>query len=459
MKCNKMNFATPAIIFLLLLNLNVSAQSEQDKAPNIIIIFTDDMGYGDLSSYGHPLIRTENLDQMAREGIRLTSFYVAASSCTPSRAALLTGRYPLRSGLPHVIFPAEDKGLPASEITLAEALKAEGYRTMCVGKWHLGQTREEFMPTSQGFDHYYGVITSNDMMRPWVQTDVPLHIYRDLEPTEEFPVDQATLTTRYTDEAINFIKEAKEEPFFLYFPHSMPHVPLYTSGKFKGKSKGGLYGDVIEEIDWSVGEVLKALEENGLDENTIVIFTSDNGPWQNMPDRMFKEDIVKPWDAGSAGLLRGHKGNSYEGGFRVPCIIRWPENVPAKQTSSQVATSMDLYTTLIQIAGGELPDDKIVDGVNIMPLLLGDTTYQRGKDFYYFQGRQLEAIRSGDWKLRISPYHGHGNPPNKELAPELFNLRIDPSEQHNQADDYPEIVTELKKKMQNFKIKEAEIRF
>jgi arylsulfatase A len=445
------------LFFLLILIIHVSAQRNADEKPNIIIIFTDDMGYGDLSSYGHPLIRTENLDQMAREGVLLTSFYVAASSCTPSRAALLTGRYPLRTGLPHVIFPAEDKGLPASEITIAEVLKEQNYRTMCVGKWHLGQTRKEFMPTSQGFDNYYGVITSNDMMRPWVETDVPLHLYRDEKPTDEFPIDQTTLTSRYTAEAVKFIKEAKDEPFFLYFPHSMPHVPLYTSEKFKGKSKGGLYGDVIEELDWSVGEILKTLKEQDLDENTIVIFTSDNGPWQNMPDRMYKEDIVKPWDAGFTGVFRGHKGTSYEGGFRVPCIVRWPGQIPAKQTSSQVATSLDLYPTLIRLAGGMVPQDRVVDGVDVMPIFQGDTSFEREKDFYYYQGKVLDAVRSGDWKLRISHYQGHGNPPNKERAPELYNLLLDPAEYHNRAEEFPEIVAELKKKMESFKIEGAVI--
>jgi arylsulfatase A len=452
---NYFRYISLLLFFLLVLNYTLSGQNKADKAPNIIIIFTDDLGYGDLSSYGHPLIRTENLDQMAREGMRLTSFYVAASSCTPSRAALLTGRYPLRSGLPHVIFPAEEKGLPASEVTLAEVLKEQGYQTMCVGKWHLGQTQKEYLPTSQGFDHYFGLITSNDMMRPWVETDVPLHLYRDAKPTKEFPVDQTTLTARYTAEATKFIKKSKGKPFFLYFPHSMPHVPLYASNEFEGKSEAGLYGDVIEELDWSVGQILKTLEEQDLDENTIVIFTSDNGPWQNMPDRMFKEDIVKPWDAGSTGLLRGHKGTSYEGGFRVPCIVRWPDKVPARKTSAQVATSMDLYTTLINAAGGKVPQDREVDGVDVMPLLLGDTSFKREKDFYYYQGKILDAVHSGDWKLRISPFQGHGNQLNNELKPELYNLLLDPAEYHNRAEEFPEIVAELKEKMKNFTLEGA----
>jgi len=433
--------------------------AQKRNKPNIIIILADDMGYGDLSCYGQPLIKTKNLDQMADEGIRFTSFYVAANACTPSRAALLTGRYPLRSGLPYVLFPKQDNGLHASEITLADELKTQGYRTMCVGKWHLGQTRTEFMPTAHGFDHYYGLITSNDMKKPFVQTDVPLHLYRDLEPTNEFPVDQKTLTTRYTEEAIKFIKSAKKEPFFLYLPHNMPHAPVSTASNFEGKSAGGLYGDVIETIDWSTGEILKALKENKLDKNTVVIFLSDNGPWNNMPERMFAEDIVKPWDTGITGLLRGGKGNTYEGGHRIPCIVRWPGTIPAGQVSSQTAVSMDLFTTLIQIAGGKVPTDRVIDGVDIMPLLKGDRTFQRGKDFYYFEGKYLEAIRSGDWKLRIAPYQGPGLPNNASLAPELYNLAVDPTERVNQADRHPEIVAELKAKLIDFKLPGEEQRF
>ena len=430
-----------------------------EQVPNIIILFADDLGYGDLSSYGHPLIRTTQLDQMAEEGIRLTSFYVAAPSCTPSRAALLTGRYPLRSGMPRVIFPKSKKGLPASEVTLAEALKDQGYRTMCIGKWHLGDSKKEFLPTGQGFDHYYGLITSNDMMKPWVNTDVPLKIYRDSEPTEEYPVDQDRLTTRYTEEAVKFIKESKDHPFFLYLPYNMPHVPIHTAENFRGQSAAGLYGDVIETIDWSAGQILKALKENGLDENTIVIFTSDNGPWMNMPPRMFQEGIVKPWHAGSAGPLRGAKGTTYEGGFRVPCIVRWPGVIPQKQVSSQIATSMDLYTTLIGLAGGEVPQDRAVDGVDVMPILLGDTTFQREKEFYYFLGPHLEAVRSAEWKLRIAPYVGKGIPANKALSPELYNLLLDPAEQINMAAEHPEIVAELKEKMKNFQIEGGKLRF
>ena len=239
----------------------------------------------------------------------------------------------------------------------------------------------------------------------------------------------------------------------------MPHVPIHAADNFRGQSAAGLYGDVIETIDWSAGQILEALKEHGLDEKTIVIFSSDNGPWTNMPPRMFTEGIVKPWHAGSAGHLRGAKGSTYEGGFRVPCILRWPGKIPEKQVSSQVVTSMDLYTTLILLAGGALPQDREVDGVDVMPVFMGDTTFQREKDFYYFQGSELQAIRSGAWKLRIAPYVGQGVPGNKKLAPELYNLLLDPSEQTNRAEEHPEIVAELKAKMRAFKIAGAKVRF
>lgn len=457
---NNRTFLVIGILFLV--GIVPVVQAQDGEKPNIVIIFADDLGYGDLGSYGHPLIQTPTLDKMADEGMRLTSFYVAASTCTPSRAALLTGRYPLRIGLPYVIFPEAENGLPTSEITMAEALKERGYRTMAVGKWHLGQTKEEYLPTAQGFDKYYGLLTSNDMRPPWVDTDVPLHLYRGTEPVEEHPVDQTKLTSSYTKEAVKFIEESGDEPFFLYLPHSMPHVPLYTSEAFEGISAGGLYGDVIEELDWSVCEILKTLQGNDLDENTIVIFTSDNGPW-DLPERIFVDDIVKPWDGGSAGLLKGGKTNTYEGGLRVPFIIRWPGKVPAGEVSTQTANSMDLYNTLILAAGGEVPQDRQIDGEDITPIFMGDENFRKQKDFYYFEGEFLEAIRSGDWKLRISPFQipGNGNnkPGNENLVPELYNLSIDPSEEHNRADDFPEMVAKLKQKMLDFEIEGAKKRF
>jgi len=415
--------------------------------PNIVVLFADDLGYGDLGSFGHPTIRTTNLDKMAGEGIRLTSFYAAAPSCTPSRAALLTGRYPLRSGLPHVLMPESENGILESEITIAEALKEHGYRTKAIGKWHLGHAKEEFLPTSNGFDSYYGLLYSNDMIKPWVQTDKPLQLYRDTEPIEH-PVDQTTLTVRYTDEAVNFINTAKNEPFFLYLAYSMPHLPIYTTDDFKGKSRAGHYGDVIETIDWSVGRILESLKEHGIDNNTIVVFTSDNGPWLNLPARMLQKGN-KPWHAGSPGLLRGSKGNTYEGGMRVPGIIRWPGQIPAGQISAEMATTMDLYATLLTAAGANVPSDRAIDGNDIMPMIKGESPSPTNV-FYYFRGNELEAVREGKWKFRFSNHTRPERTRDQEPEPELFNLDVDPSERYNVAKEHPGVMNRMREMMDGF---------
>lgn len=441
------------IIFLLLPLIGIP--QEQTK-PNIVLVMADDLGYGDLESYGHPLNRTENLSKMADEGMRFTTFYSSASTCTPARASLLTGRYPLRVGLPRVIYPEADKGLPKNEITIAELLKEVGYRTKCVGKWHLGQNREEFLPTSQGFDEYYGLITSNDMMAPWVQTEVSLKLYRNDVPLDK-QWKQNQLTADYTEEAVNFINNSagNNSPFFLYLPYNMPHVPIEASDKFKGSTEFGRYSDVLHEIDWSMGQILSAIEKNGMEENTIVLFLSDNGPWNYMSSRMFTEDIVKPWDAGTTGLLRGGKINSYEGGFRVPLIVKWPAKINPGIVTSETITIMDLLPTLASVAGAKIPSDRIIDGVDFSALLKGDGNYDSKRNFYYFEKEYLEAVRSGHWKLRIAPFQGPDRPMNKYLEPELYNLNLDPSERFNLAEEHPELVSELKNKMRNFNIEGA----
>lgn len=449
-----MHLVYTILSFFLLLPATGIAQ--QQPKPNIVLVMADDLGYGDLESYGHPLNRTENLSKMADEGMRFTSFYSSASTCTPARASLLTGRYPLRVGLPRVIYPESDKGLPGYEVTIAEILKEVGYKTKCVGKWHLGQNRQEFLPTFQGFDEYYGLITSNDMMAPWVQTEVPLELYRNDQPLDT-TWEQSQLTAAYTEEAVDFINKnaGKESPFFLYLPYNMPHVPIEASDTFKGSSQSGRYGDVINEIDWSMGQILAAIKKSGIEENTIVLFLSDNGPWNYMSSRMFAEDIVKPWDAGTTGLLRGGKINSYEGGFRVPMIIKWPATISPGSISSETITIMDLLPTLASVAGAKTPSDRIIDGVDFSTLFEGNENYNRNTDFYYFEKEYLEAIRSGPWKLRIAPFQGPDNPMNKYLEPELFNLNLDPSERINQANKHPEIVSELKEKMRNVDIEGA----
>ncbi len=425
----------------------VSSQNEPAK-PNIVLLFADDMGYGDLGSYGHPTIKTPNLDQMAQDGIRLTSFYVAAPSCTPSRAALLTGRYPFRSGLSNVLLPESENGIPQTEVTLAEKLKEQGYNTMAIGKWHLGHAKPEYLPTANGFDNYLGLLYSNDMIPPWVETDKPLELYRDTEPVEH-PVDQSTLTKRYTEEALKFIESQKDDPFFLYLPYNMPHLPINTAAEFKGKSMAGLYGDVIEAIDWSVGQILSALDKNGLDENTLVIFTSDNGPWINMPDRMLQAGNER-WHVGSAGPLRGAKANTYEGGMRVPAIMRWPGKITPGQTSAEMATAMDLYPTIIKACGGAVPDDRVIDGNDILPMLKGQAPSPT-TELYYFRREELEAVRSGKWKLRLSGHLRTDVKPEDLPTPELFDLHVDPFERNNVAERHPDVTEQLREKLHQFR--------
>jgi arylsulfatase A-like enzyme len=411
----------------------------------VVILFADDLGYGDLSSYGAPTIRTPNLDRMASEGIRLTSFY-AQPVCTPSRAALLTGRYPIRSGMDRVLFPHDSIGLPLSEVTLAEALKARGYRTMAIGKWHLGRP-SRFLPTHQGFDHYYGIPYSNDMDRG---DSPPVPILRDTTVVEQ-PAEQSTLTKRYTGEALRFIRESRDEPFLLYLAYTFPHLPLHTSKEFEGHSRAGLFGDVVEEIDWSAGEVLRTLKELGLDRNTIVIFTSDNGPWSSYPREAFlKAYGTHPWDTGSAGPLHGSKFSTYEGGMREPAIVRWPGEIPAGRISAEPASTMDLYPTFIHLAGGEVPADRPVDGRDVFALLSGKVDSLPESPLYYFHGRVLEAVRLGRWKLRLSRHLRPELRKEDPLTPELFDLDADPGEHYDVAAQHPETVTRLRARMAGF---------
>lgn len=419
----------------IFLGKGCSTKRTSAKPPNFILIYADDLGYGDLSSYGHPTIRTPNLDRMAGEGIRLTSFCATAAICTPSRVALLTGRYPIRTGVTNNFGPESQGGLPLNEILLPQVLNSKGYKTMAIGKWHLGHDPIDYMPTNRGFDSFYGLPYSNDMFPPWIKTDKPLELYQDTEPIEH-PVDQTTLTERYTEEAIQFIRSAKDSPFFLYLPHSMPHVPLYASEQFLGSSRTGLYGDVIQTIDWSVGRILETLKELEIDEHTMVIFTSDNGPWMNMPDRKIQGG-TELWHAGSSGLLHGSKGSTYEGGMRVPCIIRWPGQIPAGQVSADMACTMDLYSTLIEAAGAQVPQDRVVDGKNILSFLKGSDTSPR-QVFYYWRGKQLRAVRKGKWKFRLN----YRNRRTRE-SDQLFDLDIDPGENYNMADRHPEIAGEM----------------
>ncbi len=433
---------------LLAANMSLSAGNTKGKTPNIIIFLTDDQGYQDVGCFGSPLIKTPNFDRMAKEGVRFTNFYSAAPVCSPSRAALLTGCYPPRVGVPRVLWPNDTIGLNSKEITIADILKAKGYTTACIGKWHLGD-KPEFLPDQQGFDSYLGIPYSNDMtINPKVQISKDV-VYREGVTQEsvrikrlgsgnvplmrdgkviEYPVDQTLLTKKYTEEAIKIITKNKDKPFFLYLAHTMPHIPLHASEAFNGKSPRGLYGDVIEELDWSMGEILKTLKSLNIDENTLVIFTSDNGPWN-----------LKNGQGGSALPLRGFKFDTYEGGMREPMIAHWPGKIPAGSVCSEIASTIDLLPTIAWLTGSAKPKAPI-DGENIWPLLSGKRGAKTPHDgYYYYNAMTLQGVRSGDWKLRIV-----------KGKVELFNLAKDISESKNIESENPEIVNRLTKKMAKF---------
>ena len=403
--------------------------------PSFVVIFADDLGYGDLGCYGHPTIRTPHLDRMAAEGMKFTQFYAAACVCTPSRAALLTGRLPIRNGMcsdrRRVLFPNSLGGLPASEVTLASTLKTKGYATACVGKWHLGHL-PEYLPTRRGFDRYFGIPYSNDMR--------PCPLMRDAKVVEE-PARQATLTQRYTVEAVQFIETNKDKPFFLYFPHTFPHIPLFASKDFKGKSPRGLYGDVVEELDWSVGQVLEALRRLKLDRKTLVFFTSDNGPW-----------LIMKLNGGSAGLLRGGKGSTWEGGMREPGIAWWPGTIQAGSTCTGLASTMDIFATCLGLAGAPLPTDRIIDGQDLTPVLKGTGKSPRDVMFFY-RGQQLYAVRKGPWKMHLTTQAGYRDKPHPHDPPLLFHLAHDPSEQFDVASKNPTVIAELRQAVATHKAK------
>jgi len=393
-----------------------SGRACADK-PNFVIIFTDDQGYADVGCFGAEGFETPNLDHMATEGAKFTSFYSAAPVCTPARAALLTGCYPQRVSMPRVLFPRDNIGLNPDEITIADILKARGYATCCIGKWHLGHL-PTFLPTRQGFDYYFGIPYSNDMD--------PVVLVENEETIERKP-DQSQLTRQYTEKAVDFIKKNSKQPFFLYLPHTMPHVPLYASDAFKGKSKQGLYGDVIMEIDWSVGEILKTLKQLGLDEKTLVIFTSDNGPWLSKGDH-----------GGSAKPLRDGKFATYEGGMREPCIMRWPGKIAAGSVCSEMATTMDFLPTFAKLAGAKVPTDRIIDGKDISALMTDPKAKTPYKTFFYYFETQLGAVRSGKWKLVLERKRE-----NQTIGAALYNLDQDIGEQHDVTAGHPAVVERL----------------
>jgi arylsulfatase A len=404
--------------------------------PNFIVILIDDMGYGDIQPFGSKLNRTPCLNRMAAEGMKLTSFY-AAPVCTPSRAQMMTGCYAKRVSLPNVLGPVSRVGISAAEQTVADLLQKQGYATMCVGKWHLGD-QPEFLPTRHGFEHYLGLPYSNDMgggKRPGDRRP-PVPLVRDGRVIEA-PVQQDKLVERYTDEAVKFITANKERPFFLYLPHTAVHVPIHPGKAFQGRSANGRYGDWVEEVDWSTGRVLDTLRELKLDPRTLVLFTSDNGPWRSQGK-----------DGGVAGPLRGGKTSTWEGGVREPTIAWWPGQIPAAAACDAMMSEMDVLPTLVGLAGGKLPGDRVIDGRDIWPLLAGRSRQSPHEALFYFKGDRLEAVRAGRWKLAVVAQIENGvdknpGPEVRPFTPKLFDLEKDIGETTDVAAQHPEVVQRL----------------
>lgn len=445
-----------------------SAQTPAPLPPNVIFILADDLGYGDLSSYGATDIRTPHIDRIGIEGTRFTSFYVAQSVCTASRAALMTGSYANRVNMSGALNHLSRTGLHPKERLLSELFKSRGYATALFGKWHLGH-EAPFLPTRRGFDEWLGIPYSNDNgpLHPVTPGLPALPLYEG-EKVVELDPDQSQFTRRFTERAVSFIERNRDRPFFLYLPHVMPHVPIFASERFKGKSQRGLYGDVVEELDWGIGEIMSALRRLGLDERTIVVFASDNGPFLSYGDH-----------AGSARPLREGKLTTYEGGVRVPCLVRWPGKIPAKRVSDALFTTMDFYVSFAKLIGATLPEHPI-DGIDVRPLLFGEPGARARETFWYYSGDELHAVREGDWKLHVPHEYlvvaaepGRGGKPSnwanmkplshtvsgirgiasrhgyrvEETGIALYNLKADPGEKNNVAAAHPEIVTRLQEQV------------
>lgn len=460
------------LLFSSLTLLSCSVAIASNNQPNIIVILTDDQGSADLSCLGSTRVKTPNIDNMAAEGMLLNRFYTASSVSSPSRASILTGRMPQRVGVPAVLFPFTTTGLPSEEITIAEMLRDQGYATTIIGKWHLGHKPDQ-LPTTQGFDSFYGIPYSNDMSiakelkisddivyndgydEARLQDDISKYeIFEEYKKIKkrvplmrgdeviEFPAEQTTLTERYTTEAVRYIQEHKEEPFFLYMAHTFPHEPIFVGEKFEGHSGNGLYCDAVEEIDWSVGEVLKAVNDNGLEENTFIIYLSDNGPQPLTPKGERK---------GSAGDLRGYKFDTYEGGYRSPCVIWYPQMIRAGRYSEEIVSALDIFPTIMNLVDAPMPDDRIYDGYDLAPYLSGEQSKSPRNEIYYYHANMMEidGVRIGDWK-----YFDYGNLKDLKSGTSekghLHNLSVDISESDNLIERYPQKSNELQYQMKRF---------
>ncbi len=446
-----------------------ASSANRSAMPNIVFLLADDLGYGDLGCYGAKDIQTPHVDRLAREGTRLTSFYVAQPVCTASRAALMTGCYSNRVSMSGALNHTSTTGVNPRETLLSNLFHERGYATAIYGKWHLGH-QSPFLPTRRGFDEWFGIPYSNDNgpLHPVTRGIPPLPLYHNDEVIERDP-DQSRFTRRLTEHAVRFIERNQSRPFFLYVPHIMPHVPIFASDKFQRTSQRGLYGDVVQELDWSVGEILSTLERLGLDERTLVVFTSDNGPFLSYGEH-----------AGSAGPLREGKLTTFERGVRVPCLIRWPRHAPAGRVSDEIVSTMDLFATFAKLIGAKLPEVKI-DGIDLGPLLRGEPGATGRPSFWYYSADELHAVRRGDWKLHVPHEYltvaaepGRGGKPSnfgnlkpesielsgirgiasrhgyrvEKLALSLYNLNQDVGERHNVADRHPEIVAELQQEVE-----------
>lgn len=414
---------------------NIPVSEKPGELPNVILILTDDLGYGDLSGSGSGAIHTPNLDSLAGEGVQLTNFYATAALCSPSRAGLLTGRYPIRTHITMPLYPEGAvmdiifnisggyrygvRGIPQDEVLLSEILQRRGYRTALVGKWHLGD-RSPHLPNERGFDLFYGAYYSNDV--------TPYAIYRNTEIELDAPADQNTLTQNFTQEALDFISADSSRPFFLYYAQPFPHRPLHASEEFRGTSEAGLYGDTVQEIDWSVGEILRKVDEKGLRENTLVIFSSDNGPW---------------WQ-GNPGELRGRKSVAFEGGFRVPFIARWPGVIPGGTVSDEMSMNFDIFPTVLSAAGLSPPDDRVIDGVDILPMLKGETRSPH-ETLYFYRWVKLTAVRHRNWKYHRRHMTDNGGYATLSQGPFLFDLGVDPNESYSQIESHPQVADDLKR--------------